>query len=244
MFGYLFITFCDEFVVTIFFRFATKAVDNIIAGVRKMLEEVPWIKNNKQTYAGFTEKMNKLTKIIGYPDGLDDQARLDRLHADFALSANETLNSLYLKSSKFLAKSILDDRVVRRLNVASTNAVYNPFGNRIIIHLGRLQMNSQNDIPAAIYGSLGAVIGHEIIHGFDGSSVLVDYGHINPWMSPSGKVSFDSMAHCVINEYNELNYTDPNGQFYKVNGVQTAGENVADNSGLRAAYNAFLSDPE
>uniref|UniRef100_A0A7E4UP45 Peptidase_M13 domain-containing protein n=1 Tax=Panagrellus redivivus TaxID=6233 RepID=A0A7E4UP45_PANRE len=117
--------------------------------------------------------------------------------------------------------------------------------SKIIIPVAMLQMNSPNDVPAAFYGNIGAVIGHEIIHGFDTNGAQFDSdGNINSWMSQAGQASFDSMAQCVINEYNEFNYTDSNGQVYKVNGVQTAGENVADNGGLQAAYNAFMSDPE
>uniref|UniRef100_A0A7E4UN99 Peptidase_M13 domain-containing protein n=2 Tax=Panagrellus redivivus TaxID=6233 RepID=A0A7E4UN99_PANRE len=228
-----------------FKRFATKIADNIITNVRKMLEEITWIKNDKQTYAGFTDKMNKLTKIIGYPDGLDDQAHLDRLHSDFALSANETMTSMYLKCFKFLAKSILDDRVIIHLDMTSVNAYYNPNSNIIGIPIAMLQLISPNDIPAAIYGNVGTTIGHEIIHGFDVYGAQFDGdGDINPWMSQAGQASFDSMVQCVVNEYNEFNATDAKNNTFKVNGAQTAGENVADNGGIRAAYNAFLSDPE
>uniref|UniRef100_A0A7E4UNA5 Peptidase_M13 domain-containing protein n=2 Tax=Panagrellus redivivus TaxID=6233 RepID=A0A7E4UNA5_PANRE len=157
----------------------------------------------------------------------------------------ETLTSLYLKCSKFLTKSILDDRVIIHLDMTIVNAFYEPSSNKIVVPIAMLQLTSPNYIPAAIYGNVGAVIGHEIIHGIDTNFAHFDGdGHINPWMSQAGQASFDSMVQCVVNEYNEYNATDAKNNTFKVNGAQTAGENVADNGGLRAAYNAFLSDPE
>uniref|UniRef100_A0A7E4VQP3 Peptidase_M13 domain-containing protein n=1 Tax=Panagrellus redivivus TaxID=6233 RepID=A0A7E4VQP3_PANRE len=224
---------------------ATKTVDNIIASVRKMLEAIPWIKNDSKTYAGFTAKIDKMKKLIGYPDGLDDQTKLDQLHADFVLSADESLSSLFAKCSKFLAKSLLDDRVKRMLDVTYSFPQNDFFSNRIVVPMGALQTYSPNYVTAAIYGGIGAVIGHEIMHGFDDSGFQVDSdGYINPWMSNSSQVHFNSMVQCVIDEYNTFDFTDSKGKAIKINGILTAGENVADHGGLRAAYNAFLGDPE
>uniref|UniRef100_A0A7E4WDI2 Peptidase_M13 domain-containing protein n=1 Tax=Panagrellus redivivus TaxID=6233 RepID=A0A7E4WDI2_PANRE len=118
--------------------------------------------------------------------------------------------------------------------------------DRFVILLGILNDIFYNPdyIPVFNYGALGAVVGHEVIHGYD--TIGIDFdgnGKIHPWMSNKSRESFDEMAKCIIDEYGNFTLTDSNGTVWHVNGTNTSGEDVADNGGIRAAYNAFKSDP-
>uniref|UniRef100_A0A7E4URG4 Peptidase_M13 domain-containing protein n=1 Tax=Panagrellus redivivus TaxID=6233 RepID=A0A7E4URG4_PANRE len=225
----------------------TKMVNNLITSVRDMGDQISWIKNDTQTHAGFTEKLDKLKKVVGYEDGLDDTNWLDAKYADFTISGNETLRSLFLKAYKFSAKNLLEDKIDHEIDITTWYDAYDLWTNRISIMLASYgtEIYSPNYVPAINYGGLGSMIGHEIIHAFDTAGINFDSdGYLQPWMSEKSKEHYDSMAQCVIDEYTEFTYNGENGKVYNLDGLQTSGENVADNAGLHAAYNAFMIHPD
>uniref|UniRef100_A0AC34RFB3 Peptidase M13 C-terminal domain-containing protein n=1 Tax=Panagrolaimus sp. JU765 TaxID=591449 RepID=A0AC34RFB3_9BILA len=98
------------------------------------------------------------------------------------------------------------------------------------------------DFPwSLIFGSIGIVTGHEVTHGFDSSGTQWDStGNLNPWMDSQSQTAFNSMAQCVIDEYNQ--FCPLNASVFKpncINGFQTQGENIADNGGIHAAFRAY-----
>jgi predicted metalloendopeptidase len=89
------------------------------------------------------------------------------------------------------------------------------------------------------YGAIGYVIGHEITHGFDDQGRQFDAsGNLVDWWDKDTEVKFLERAKCIIDQYG--NYTDPEANM-KLNGINTQGENTADNGGVKTAYKAYKS---
>ena len=89
------------------------------------------------------------------------------------------------------------------------------------------------------YGHIGAIVGHELTHGFDDQGSKFDGdGNLSDWWTPEDEKKFNAMTDCVVQEYGTFTAIDD----AKVNGKLTAGENAADNGGLRIAFLAFLAD--
>src|SRR5581483_8493358 len=92
---------------------------------------------------------------------------------------------------------------------------------------------------AVVYGHIGAIVGHELTHGFDDEGRQFDgNGNLSDWWTPDDAKKFENMTDCEVTEYNGFTAVDD----LKVNGKLTLGENTADNGGLRLSYEAFLAD--
>jgi endothelin-converting enzyme/putative endopeptidase len=118
------------------------------------------------------------------------------------------------------------------------NAYYNPLMNEIVFPAGILQPPFfHRDFPAAMnYGSIGMVVGHELSHGFDDSGRKFDAkGEMREWWAPEVSARFESQADCLRDQYSKFE-AEP-GLF--LNGKLTAGENIADNGGLKQAFEAY-----
>jgi predicted metalloendopeptidase len=120
------------------------------------------------------------------------------------------------------------------------NASYNPLLNNITFPAGILQppfYDNQAD-DAMNFGGIGAVIGHELTHGFDDEGSQFDaQGNLRDWWTAEDKKEFTQRTQCIVDEYSGFTAVDE----LKVNGKLTLGENTADNGGLRIAYMALLS---
>jgi predicted metalloendopeptidase len=119
------------------------------------------------------------------------------------------------------------------------NAFYNPIENSIVLPAGILQGEFySSDHPQYMnYGAIGFIIGHEITHGFDNQGRIYDgQGNIVDWWAEDTKKQFLEKAMCIIRQYG--NYTDHEVGL-KLNGNNTQGENIADNGGIKLAYNAY-----
>ena len=114
----------------------------------------------------------------------------------------------------------------------TVNAYYNPLQNNINFPAGILQppFYSARRDAAVNYGGAGAVIGHELTHGFDDEGRQFDaQGNLNDWWTPDDAKAFDERAQCIVDEYSGFTAVDD----VKLNGKLTLGENTADNGGLR-----------
>ncbi len=119
------------------------------------------------------------------------------------------------------------------------NAYYDPQENDINFPAGILQPpfwdNKMDD--AVNYGAIGAVIGHELTHGFDDQGRQFDAeGNLRDWWTEEDAKAFEQRAQCLVNEYSGFTAVDD----VKLNGELTLGENTADNGGLRLAYMALM----
>ena len=121
----------------------------------------------------------------------------------------------------------------------TVNAYYNPSMNDINFPAGILQPNFYDPKAddAVNYGHIGAVIGHELTHGFDDEGKKFDAkGNLSDWWTAEDTKKFEAKTDCLVNEYNQFVPVDD----VHVNGRLTLGENTADNGGLLLAYMAYM----
>ncbi|HML18312.1 MAG TPA: M13 family metallopeptidase [Bryobacteraceae bacterium] len=131
------------------------------------------------------------------------------------------------------------DKTDWQMSQPTVNAYYDPQENDINFPAGILQPpfwdNRMDD--AVNYGAIGAVIGHELTHGFDDQGRQFDaQGNLRDWWTEQDAKAFEERAQCIVKEYSSFTAVDD----LKVNGELTLGENTADNGGLRIAYKALL----
>jgi putative endopeptidase len=123
------------------------------------------------------------------------------------------------------------------------NAYYHPIRNEIVFPAGILQppfFYADAD-DAVNYGAIGAVIGHEITHGFDDQGSRFDAaGHLRNWWTDDDRAEFDRRADVVVDQFDAFSVADD----LSINGRLTLGENIADLGGLSIAYNALMSSFE
>lgn len=120
------------------------------------------------------------------------------------------------------------------------NAYYHPLRNEVVFPAGILQppFFYPGADDAVNYGGIGAVIGHEIIHGFDDQGSRFDAdGHLRNWWTDEDRSEFDERAERIVEQFNEYTVFDD----LAVNGRLTLGENIADLGGITIAYDAFLT---
>ncbi len=128
-------------------------------------------------------------------------------------------------------------------NPAIINAWYIPERNSITFPAGILQPPFfRVDYPKAVnFGGIGIVMGHELTHGFDDMGVQFNgTGYLRRWITPHSAQGFRNMSGCVINEYSNVCFPNLTKPFNCINGVRTQGENIADNGGIKASFNAYM----
>jgi endothelin-converting enzyme/putative endopeptidase len=180
-----------------------------------------------------------LADKIGYPDHWRDYTNLKVVRGDAfgnAFRANE------FEAKRELAKIGKPvDRGEWVMSPPTVNAYYDPSMNDINFPAGILQAPFFDPYAtdAENYGHIGAIVGHELTHGFDDQGSQFDgNGNLANWWTPDDKKKFDDMTDCEVKEYGGFTAVED----VKLNGKLTLGENTADNGGLRLAYVAFLED--
>lgn len=185
------------------------------------------------------QKLAAVTRKIGYPDRWRDYSsvRIDR--GDYFgnwYRANE------FESKREIAKIGKPvDRGEWEMTPPTVNAYYEPTENNINFPAGILQppFYSNDARDSVNYGAVGAVIGHELTHGFDDEGRQYDGdGNLKEWWTKNDRDRFTKLADCFVNEYGGFSP----GAGVEVNGRLTLGENTADNGGIRLAYLALLDD--
>src|SRR5205807_1018250 len=173
---------------------------------------------------------------IGYPSKWRDYSGLTidgDLYADNVMKAQTFLRKQELAK---IGKPV--DRSEWRMTPPTVNAYYNPLQNEIVFPAGILQapfFDPQAD-DACNYGAIGAVIGHEMTHGFDDQGRQFDaQGNLRNWWLPQDERSFKDRAALIARQYD--GYTPIEN--LRINGRLTLGENIADLGGLKIAYLAF-----
>lgn len=210
-------------------------VKNLLSAYDSDIDTLSWMES-EQSRRGAHDKLAKLMVKIGYPDKWRGYAGLDLDETDLVGNVRKT--SLF-EFRRDLAE--IDEPVDRtRWGMAPqiVNAYYNPVFNEIVFPAAILQppFFDMGADDAVNYGAIGAVIGHEISHGFDdwGSQYDAD-GMLRQWMDEADKARFKALTHKVVEQYNH--YEALPGKF--VNGELTLGENIADISGMAIAYKAY-----
>lgn len=186
------------------------------------------------------EKLSKFTVKIGYPDKWRDYSGLDLKTVNQGGTLFDNLQAI----SKWHYQETLDkvgkpvDRSRWGMTPQTVNAYYSPTSNEIVFPAAILQppfFNVKAD-PAINFGGIGAVIGHEISHGFDDSGSRFDGdGNLENWWTPTDRQRFDALTSRLAAQYDK--YEPVKGSF--VNGKFTLGENIGDLGGVNIAYEAL-----
>ncbi|KAK9500250.1 hypothetical protein O3M35_001543 [Rhynocoris fuscipes] len=226
---------------------ALELVHRIRDEMVKTLQSIDWMDDN--TRAAAMDKAKSISEYIGYPDELLDDNKLAEFYQNYDVSNETSYLEAILKTTTFatnysmsrLRKPVNKTEWLRHASPAVVNAFYNGLENSIEFPAGILQgIFFNNDRPSYMnYGGIGFVIGHEITHGFDDQGRQFDKdGNLNDWWAPETKQKYLQKAQCIIWQYG--NYTDKQTNM-KLNGINTQGENIADNGGLKHAYRAYNS---
>ncbi|KXH81568.1 M13 family metallopeptidase [Chryseobacterium kwangjuense] len=185
-------------------------------------------------------KLNKFTVKVAYPDKWKDYSKLNILSEAQGGNLYKNLQNIsewkYQEALDKIGKPV--DKSRWTMSPQTVNAYYNPQNNEIVFPAAILQppyFNPKAD-PAINFGGIGAVIGHEITHGFDDSGAQFDAeGNLVDWWTPEDKANFEKATKALAAQYNK--YEPVKGTF--VNGTFTNGENIADLGGVNIAYDAL-----
>jgi putative endopeptidase len=211
-----------------------KLVRNLLDAYRQDIDTLDWM--GPDTKKGAQAKLSKLVTKIGYPNTWRDYGTLQIARDDLWGNVVRANEFEYRRNIDKLGKPI--DRNEWHMTPQTVNAYYNPPMNEIVFPAAILQppfFNVQAD-DAVNYGAIGAVIGHEISHGFDdqGSQYDAD-GNLRDWFTREDHDRFAAKTRALVAQYNAYEPVPD----YHVNGELTLGENIGDNSGLAIAYKAY-----
>ena len=211
-------------------------VADLLEAYRQSIQTLDWMTDATKERA--YEKLATFRPKIGYPDRFRDYSALtvdrgDLLGNVFAASAFETDRQLAKIGSPV-------DRDEWFMLPQTVNAYYNPGTNEICFPAGILQKPffAPDALAAENYGGIGAVIGHEVGHGFDDQGAQYDgQGNLNDWWSPDDKAAFEVKSKALIEQYDAFEPRNLPGEH--VNGSLTVGENIGDLGGLTIALKAY-----
>ena len=209
-------------------------VNNLLATYKTSIEQLDWM--GPQTKQEAQAKLARLVTKIGYPNKWRDYTGLQIASGDLVGNVMRAAVFDYQYDINKLGKPI--DRDEWEMTPQTINAYYEPQMNEIVFPAAILQppfFDPQAD-DAVNYGSIGAVIGHEISHGFDDQGSQFDaQGNLRDWFTKEDHDRFAAKAAVLTAQYSA--YEPVPG--FRVNGELTLGENIADNSGLAVAYKAY-----
>ncbi|XP_055853046.1 neprilysin-2 isoform X2 [Episyrphus balteatus] len=223
---------------------AMEMVDSIRSVFSGILTQVDWM--DEQTRKSALEKLNSMTTHIGYPDEITDDSKLSEYYDSLEIDSDKYFESFLRmnvfgtdKSFNKLRLPVNKTDWIRHARPAIVNAFYSSLENSIQFPAGILQgqfFHAQR--PKYMnYGAIGYVIGHEITHGFDDQGRQFDVnGNLVDWWQENTKEAYLSKARCIIEQYG--NYTDKSTGL-SLNGINTQGENIADNGGIKESYLAY-----
>jgi putative endopeptidase len=212
-----------------------KMVNQLEAALRQDISDLPWMSETTKKQA--VVKLDAIKNKIGYPSRWRDYSSLKIEKGDAlgnSLHANEF--EIHRQLEK-IGKPL--DKQEWQMTPPTVNAYYDPTENDINFPAGILQppfYDFKAD-DALNFGGMGAVIGHELTHGFDDQGALFDpEGNLKNWWTAEDTKAFKDRTQCIVDEYDQFIAVDD----LHVRGKLTLGENTADNGGLRIAYMALM----
>jgi putative endopeptidase len=209
-------------------------VADLEAALSARIDELDWMSPQTKTRAH--EKLAAFTAKIGYPDKWKDYSTLSVKRDDLFGNARRAADWQWDYQLARLDKPV--DRGEWQMNPQEINAYYNPSNNEIVFPAALLQppFFDPNADAAVNYGAIGAVIGHEMGHGFDdqGRKFGPD-GRLEDWWTPQDAQAFTARTARLIKEYSAFEALPG----LRVNGANTIGENIGDLGGLNMAYEAY-----
>lgn len=209
-------------------------ISNIKVALKTDIGELKWMSDSTKQRA--LEKLATFEDKIGYPEVWKDYSTLNISRKSYYENVIAGASYEYRRQLNKIGKPV--DRKEWQMTAPTINAYYNPLMNEIVFPAGILQPPFFD--PAADdainYGGMGAVIGHEITHGFDDQGAQFDAeGNLKNWWTDKDLENFTSRAKCIINQFNSYTIQDT----LHLNGELVVGESIADLGGLTLAYYAF-----
>lgn len=212
-----------------------KIVANLLAAYRESIDSLEWM--SAATKKEAQAKLATFSPKIGYTEKWRDYTALTVTRDDVVGNAQQFSRFAFQRSLDRLGQPV--DRTEWRMTPQTVNASYSPQRNEITFPAGILQppfFNAAAD-DAVNYGGIGAVIGHEIGHGFDDSGSQYDgSGNLRNWWTAEDREKYLTRTKSLVAQYDK--YSPVQGYF--VNGSLTLGENIGDNAGAAIAYKAYL----
>jgi putative endopeptidase len=211
-------------------------VANLIEAYRQSISSLDWMTD--ATRARALEKLDQFTPKVGYPDEWRDYSNLE-------IGPDDLVGNLRRASAFEVDRDLgrVGQKVDRNewfMSPQTVNAYYNPLMNEIVFPAAILQppfFDPEAD-EAVNYGAIGAVIGHEIGHGFDDQGSRFDgAGNLNDWWTDDDRGAFEERTTALIAQYDALEPQQAPG--HHVNGAFTVGENIGDLGGLAIAHAAY-----
>jgi putative endopeptidase len=213
-----------------------KLVANLIEAYRISINELAWM--SPETKVKALEKLGKFRPKIGYPDKWRDYSALKTTSDDLYGNVGRVVKFQRDHELSKIGKPV--DRDEWFMAPQTVNAYYNPVMNEIVFPAAILQapfFGLDHD-DAVNYGGIGAVIGHEIGHGFDDQGSKYDGdGALNNWWTDADRAAFEERTKALIAQYDAL--IPEEAPDVNVNGALTIGENIGDLGGLTIAYKAY-----
>lgn len=212
-------------------------VEHLIEAYRESIQQLDWMSSGTKVRA--LEKLDKFTPKIGYPVKWRDYSAIVADAGDLIGNSRQIAEYAFNRELGKVGKPI--DRDEWFMTPQTVNAYYNPGFNEIVFPAAILQppFFDKNVDAAANFGAIGAVIGHEIGHGFDDQGSRYDGdGKLTDWWTEDDRAAFEQRTGALIGQYNMLSPEGADGQ--TVNGELTIGENIGDLGGLAIAWRAYL----
>jgi putative endopeptidase len=211
-------------------------VDNLMAAYKERIQTRDWMSDSTKKAA--LAKLSTILRKLGFPDKWRDYSGLKITRESYCQN--------YLASNRFdvaynlqkLNKPV--DRMEWGMTPATVNAYYNPSNNEIVFPAAIMQppFFDPNADDAVNYGAMGAVIGHELTHGFDDQGSMFDpEGNMVNWWSEKDHENFKKRTDRLVAQFNDFVVID--SMNLHVNGELTLGENIADLGGLTIAFHAY-----
>ena len=219
-------------------RRVTEMVERMREAFAVRISEAEWM--SQETREKALEKLSAMKLKIGYPEEEEWDDYSD-LKVDERLSYFENMwNIAVHENDEFVRKTVNQpvDRKLWDMNAHTINACYNLINNDITFPAGILQppFFCAEEDDAYNFGAIGAIIGHEMTHGFDDQGRRFDaMGNLNSWWKKEDEERFQDRSEVMIRHFDGMEVIAG----AKVNGRQTLGENLGDNGGLNIAWDAF-----
>jgi putative endopeptidase len=213
---------------------ANELVNDLREAFRRRIEKLEWM--SEETKQNAFAKLENMVQKIGYPDKWRDYSALRIADDAYVLNAIRAKEFEFDRNIRKIGQPV--DKSEWEMTPPTVNAYFHPLNNEIVFPAGILQppfFNPEVD-DALNYGSMGAVIGHEITHGFDDKGSLFDaQGNMNNWWKEKDRKEFEDRAKVIEDQFEAYTVLDT----VHLNGKLTLGENIADLGGLAVAYDAL-----
>ncbi|XP_050041865.1 neprilysin-1-like [Dermacentor andersoni] len=228
---------------------AKKEVEDLVSRIKdafnESLQSLQWL--DEISKAAAEMKLKKMGMKIGYPDWLLNTTYIEGLYKfvpNLPLNASygEMMYAISLnkwKQEMLKLRQAYDKEAEWLEGAAVVNAFYNPSANEMVFPSGILQgVLYEHGLPRSMnFGAIGIVVGHEMTHGFDDTGGQFNAeGALKQWWTKDTRTEFMKRAKCFQYEYG--NITDMEARM-RLNGRNTVGENIADNGGVRLAFEAY-----